>query len=439
MSITLTYQEVANLALLMPAELSGVASKMADQFAEKDPLLKSQPEDADSDEMTLALSVEENKALYKNYRRLEMTYAGLCIDRKSCDYVIKEAYCLAIFLNYIYCHLLQCSQDAAKYQADIAAFQALLSYQYAYLSDKPYSAVLQVHGVEPKAPLVHLTWWSLNYFRTALFINWYWFRLYLVRWNRFFTDLALLSNNPAIQLAAFVFDKIYNLLFLNILSFVFYVPRLLVNFFMIGKHVIPNSSMTPEEKALGWRLRLQIQWERRCFQIKNDGVWFATDLAVYFTVRSIGMMLIAALYAFDVLNTVMDFMVAYNIKRCIESRLHKRVMVNNMLRESVPEVYCQGIQDYSRQKMREKIFNISIATVLFIAMIPVMSVFSKIIPLLLVGATLLLMATTFQMVYQKKFNAKKPGIKSIVFANIQQVKKTPSKEWAQNNFPNYAS
>lgn len=61
--------------------------------------------------------------------------------------------------------------------------------------------------------------------------------------------------------------------FLPHLAFLFYAPRLAVNFSLLMKHLLPGFWMEQSEKDLGWQVRLQGQLLRRWFELGNDIAW----------------------------------------------------------------------------------------------------------------------------------------------------------------------
>lgn len=53
-------------------------------------------------------------------------------------------------------------------------------------------------------------------------------------------------------------------------AWLFFVPRACVNLYLMGKHLIPGSWMSEQEKALGFGIRFKSQMDRRWFELSND-------------------------------------------------------------------------------------------------------------------------------------------------------------------------
>lgn len=93
------------------------------------------------------------------------------------------------------------------------------------------------------------------------------------------------------------------------IGWIFFIPRLVTNLFLMGKHVVPNSRwMDKEEQSLDWRIRLWAQLQRRWFELANDLVWFVGGLVICFALigklAPAGVFLGLALQAYDLVLAV---------------------------------------------------------------------------------------------------------------------------------------
>lgn len=88
------------------------------------------------------------------------------------------------------------------------------------------------------------------------------------------------------------------------LGWLFYLPRLLVNLYLMGLHLIPGSWMEQEERDLGWQLRFQAQLQRRWFELANDIVWVSVGVVNCFilvgALTPIATYLAIVFFAYDV-------------------------------------------------------------------------------------------------------------------------------------------
>ncbi|MGL5741658.1 MAG: hypothetical protein ACRCXC_03460 [Legionella sp.] len=89
------------------------------------------------------------------------------------------------------------------------------------------------------------------------------------------------------------------------LAWFFYLPRLLVNFFLILKHTIPHMWIGKKEKDLGWDVRFTAQMQRRWFELGNDLAWVSVGFINCFYLTGVlapfAVYLSIACFAFDVI------------------------------------------------------------------------------------------------------------------------------------------
>nr|HAT8714484.1 hypothetical protein [Legionella jordanis] len=143
---------------------------------------------------------------------------------------------------------------------------------------------------------------------TTAFFNWP--RLFSGRIRRVFTTVVLIPQIQELQyFSRFVLfaDRYVNPA-LTYFSWLFYVPRLATNLFLLLKHLIPGKWwMSEQERSLSWQLRLHLQVQRRWFELGNDGIFFTSGLLNCFVLTGalapIAMYVIIALFLFDALWT----------------------------------------------------------------------------------------------------------------------------------------
>ncbi len=208
---------------------------------------------------------------------------------------LTAALMMAELLEQLHLHYLVVPREVARLRRQQEMYRSLLTELGGY-SFSPDA---------PKAESVHvgLSLSQLTRDNTAI-ANW--FRLLLTRSKRLFNLLEMVgTGSEAYSRFVALLDQ-YTNPFFAYLSWCFFIPRFVANFFLLLKHTIPGSWMEEEEKNLGWWIRFEAQVKRRWFELGNDVVWIASGLlncfvlvgplaplSVYFTV---------AAFAFDVAN-----------------------------------------------------------------------------------------------------------------------------------------
>ncbi len=76
---------------------------------------------------------------------------------------------------------------------------------------------------------------------------------------------------------------VYTSTLANYQSWIFFVPRLLVNLIFFTRHLIENDWMSPLETELGLMTRFQIEMDARYFELANDLNWLICGLLGCFT------------------------------------------------------------------------------------------------------------------------------------------------------------
>ena len=130
------------------------------------------------------------------------------------------------------------------------------------------------------------------------------YRLLLIRSKRAL-DLIMILDTGSEKYRYFVqtLDK-YTDPVLAHLSWIFFLPRLSVNLFLLLKHTIPGDWMEEKENSLGWSVRFNAQIQRRWFELGNDINWFTAGFINCFwltgVLAPIGMYLSLTCFALDV-------------------------------------------------------------------------------------------------------------------------------------------
>jgi hypothetical protein len=132
-------------------------------------------------------------------------------------------------------------------------------------------------------------------------------RLMLVRIRRLFLILVPILANAKNYANFIAFLDVFFAPLLSYLAWVYFVPRLAVNVFLLLKHLIPGFWMSDTEASVSWWIRLEAQLQRRGFELANDVVWLiAGALGCFLLVgtaalAAAGMYVTIAAFFFDVL------------------------------------------------------------------------------------------------------------------------------------------
>jgi hypothetical protein len=131
-----------------------------------------------------------------------------------------------------------------------------------------------------------------------------WPRLFSGRIRRLLATLILIPevrNFSYLCRFVAVADSFVNPVLMYV-AWVFYVPRLATNLFMLAKHTIPGL-LSEKEQDVPWLLRLQGQLQIRWFELGNDTVWLINGLLNCFVLTGalapVGMSLTVSLFLFD--------------------------------------------------------------------------------------------------------------------------------------------
>ncbi|KTC87016.1 hypothetical protein [Legionella brunensis] len=213
---------------------------------------------------------------------------------------IATALVLSELLTHIYRHYLGVPREVARLEEEQKIYRAWLQRYYQF-SEKEATIPGEKENNATQPP----GFFTQKVRDTTAWLNWP--RLFSVRTRRVFTTLIQIPQVKDFQyLYRFVVfaDQFANPV-LTYVSWIFYVPRFLVNLILLLKHLIPGPWFEAEEKELSWFTRLQAQLQRRWFELGNDTVWLTGGLLNCFVLTGalapIGMYLTISLFLFDAL------------------------------------------------------------------------------------------------------------------------------------------
>lgn len=101
--------------------------------------------------------------------------------------------------------------------------------------------------------------------------------------------------------------------FLPYLAWIYFLPRLTTNLFLLLKHTLPGPWMSEQERQLGWDVRFQSQLLRRWFELGNDIAWVAVGLVNCFVLTApFSIYLGVTFFAYDVLLSALRTYIELN-------------------------------------------------------------------------------------------------------------------------------
>lgn len=230
---------------------------------------------------------------------LTIEYGVLCTQlmhdyqKNRNDEIIEKhlvaALMMAEYLTYIYRHHLVVPSEVERLQREQQIYRSLLQKKgYQFLTADwvdvkadSFSQTVRKYTVATNAP-----------------------RLFLVRVRRLL-DMCVPLVAHADKYCRFV-NGLNTVAkpFFGYLAWIFFIPRLFVNLFLLFKHVIPGTWMDDKEKEMDWLYRLHAQLQRRWFELANDSVWMVAGILACFVWTGplvwVGIYVNAALYIYDV-------------------------------------------------------------------------------------------------------------------------------------------
>lgn len=117
-----------------------------------------------------------------------------------------------------------------------------------------------------------------------------WYRLFAIRLKRVFEAvvpvLKMLNHKTMMKEYIRVITKVSNCSygFLALLSWSFYLPRIIANTVLLIKHTVPGSWMSEQERSIALSVRLKQQLEKRWFELVNDSIWVIGGLLTCFVI-----------------------------------------------------------------------------------------------------------------------------------------------------------
>ncbi|WP_454781675.1 hypothetical protein [Legionella sp. WA2022007384] len=251
-----------------------------------------------------------------------------------------------------------------------------------------YRELLEVLGGPPQQPkkVEASTSFTQEIRNRTLDVNLY--RLLLTRSKRALDLLAVLNtSSESYRHFVRIMGKVLDPILMHVAWF-FWLPRLLVNLFVLIKHTVPTWWMDDKEYALGWSVRLSTQIKRRWFELGNDTAWVGAGFINCFILTGalapFGVYVSLAVFAFDV---IMAMTRAYiELSRLSELRSQYMAMLSTstekeqgQIKEHIKAIDTQ--MDFERYRLGS---HVTTTTLIFLAMCCALPMFAAnpIIPLI---------------------------------------------------------
>jgi uncharacterized membrane protein len=357
----------------------------------------------------------------KKHQTIEFAYSVLCCElatdlqsvdtlnlikfKNKCD----KALSLALSLQTLYRLYLVTPIQVERLQEDIAFYQEILN-----ILNAPVSLPSDIES-KPKTKKSI----TRKIRETTSKTNWP--RLFAVRVKRVFDAISpLVKTASAYQDLIYIVDTIANPI-IRYLAWIFYVPRLLINLFLLFKHLIPGPWMSDEEKNLQFLTRFYAQWSRRWFELCNDLVWLSVGLINCFWLTGVlapaGMYLTVALYSFDVILSTIRLLVELSkfnsLLRDCSSKIKEFEDLNELnanQREELERLrsYQTQLIEHVSYEKRRLLLSLATAASLFAAMLLAMPVFASTPVIPLIGAFLVVAICVVNLILTKCLESKNP-------------------------------
>jgi hypothetical protein len=225
------------------------------------------------------------------------------------------------------------------------------------------------------------------------------FRLFFVRLRRMFVLMAIVINDFEHYGRWLNAVEQYSGPFFAYMAWIFFLPRLIANLAVLGKHVLfPVLS----ERDIPWHVRFRAQLSRRWAEIANDAGWFTSGIIACFILTG-PLLPMAILLAFTI--QCYDFTVngirAIHEYRCMCALEKKYLNMYESAKNDGKNDDAQAIDRYlvhlrkrmtvSKKSLMLNIVNFGILVAAIAMALPWIAVFSPILPL--VGAILAVVIT----------------------------------------------
>lgn len=346
------------------------------------------------------------------------TLSAQISDEELTEQVL-SALMLSQLLEHIYRYHLNVPREVQRFQNEQLLFQF-------FLRQNGFTFPFSDRLAKPPSGL-----FTRKVRESTAFMNWP--RLFSSRIRRLLVTLTAIPQIKMFEnfclLVAFC-DK-FAAPVLSYFAWLFYVPRLVVNVFLLLKHSIPGFWMQQQEKDIYWLTRLKAQLDRRYFELGNDFVWLIVGLLNCFVLvgalSPAGMYLTITFFLFDALWA--GFRAAYELIRIYKLNAEYEKMKEDLLLQDKDassdeikelESYQKELQQHYSYEKKRLFLSTATMVALFLGLcfaIPAISV--PIVPF--IGAFLVVSITLASYFLGKWVEKHKPANKIKAFATAKEM------------------
>lgn len=313
---------------------------------------------------------------------------------------------MAIFLAELYQNYLCVSRQSVQLRKDEAIIRHLLNYNIDCEQNRSFNNQNLLHNPWEEHIVLTPDWFTRKL--RELFFTANWARLFTFRSRKLITALRNVAEEISVGYHSLL-NKIESSVhpILLFVAWIFYIPRLLNNIFLLFKHFLPHPWMSQEEENLGATIRLRATMQRRGFELVGDTVWFTTGVLSCFllvgALTPVSIYLGIGLYAFD--------LILASTRAYIE--LRRLLQLRKDFYNSDPNLLIDNLQDLEHRMAYEKRrlythLGGSVGLMFAIGLTaPLMAVISPMLPI--IGAVLLITITLAVYLILRKNETTKPA------------------------------
>ncbi len=242
--------------------------------------------------------------------------------------------------------------------------------------------------------------------RTAFYNFW---RLLFIRTKRLLEALvAVIVWSPYIQIVK-QFSK-YSSPLLAIVSWLFYVPRLLTNIYLVIAHFYAYLIADEIQKKYYYSL-FCVQFHYRWFELFNDTLWFLGGLSTCFvlvgSLQPLAVYFTIIFYVYDILLPCIRFYIERNRAITLYNQYVDSFAISALDKQQLLS-YCECLQqkiNFEKKRLLVSVINTTLLTIAMVICLPAFAI-SPVIPIF--GAILLIAITVGCYVINKKVEALRP-------------------------------
>jgi len=202
------------------------------------------------------------------------------------------------------------------------------------------------------------------------------------------------------------------------LSWLFLLPRLLINIFLTLWHTINHHHLGDEERKISWHKRFIIQLRDRWREFANDLIWIPGSIMICFfllgSLTTIGLALGTAMFAWDSLIAIIEGATKISRVNYIIQQHTARLEANKLDPVNRAELidYIEELKKLRTHEIKQHTLNIAnriTITLLSLVIVPAFFVLPLYIPV--IASTLLLCLSIAIYYINEKFRAERPEAK----------------------------